>query len=531
VTLNRRQFLVAAAGTVGSLQGLTGMAAATRVRPRTAAVPRYTWRKGAMDGGGFCNAIATDPHRRGRVAAAGDVWGEFATDNFGDFWYPTMTGATSIGEIYGRAAAFSHRVPGLRYFGIGVLKNAGSHNGCLAVVAPGSLKLERRNTHVNFSTYMHHGAAGDMPRPVGNLIAVDHDPATGIEYLYALTRQGLMRSTDAGATFTPLGLPAVAPTFAWSALCLCPDGSLLAASYRTGDTHGSQVWRVRTPRHTATVTVETGAPAVVEDIATVDGRVFAACGTFGLRRVTSRGWIQVAPGVFNGCHLSSVAGGPGVLWVGNGLGTHDHRYIARSTNAGRTFTWMTMPANVRSTVWGTSRTWWLASAWPGLDKHGYSVSQLAVDPVDPRICYSAGRSGVWATRDGGATWRPAMHGLDGSEVQQVQVRSALGGAWAADTDWKAIETSNHWRTCARTDSRAPSPDGHRPSLVRSSRAFPGVHCSVSLSNPRRMMIGGVDVANDYFRSACINPCDLAVSRDGYLYVGLMGGGVLVGTPR
>jgi len=113
--------------------------------------PSYSWSKGAMDGGGYCNAMATDPLNPGCAAAAGDVWGEFATRTGGDLWYPTMTGATSVGAIYGRAVAYSRKTPGLRYFGIGVLKNA-SNQGYLGAVASGSLKLERRNTSVGFST-------------------------------------------------------------------------------------------------------------------------------------------------------------------------------------------------------------------------------------------------------------------------------------------------------------------------------------------------------------------------------------------
>ena len=49
-----------------------------------------------------------------------------------------------------------------------------------------------------------------------------------------------------------------------------------------------------------------------------------------------------------------------------------------------------------------------------------------------------------------------------------------------------------------------------------------------LSNPRQMLVNGIDVATDYFRSACITPTDLAVSSDRRIYVGLYGGGVLVG---
>jgi hypothetical protein len=504
----------------------------TSVRVLSAAVaaqaaPRYTWSKGAMDGGGYCNAIAADPLQTGRAAAAGDVWGEFATDAAGDYWYPTMTGAASIGDIYGRAVAFSRKVPGLRYYGIGVQKNAGSHDGYLGVVAPGSLRLERRNTRVNFSTYLPKGCAADVPRAVGNLIAVDHDATSGIEYLYALTRQGLMRSTDGGATFTPLGLAAVAPAFAWSALCLCPDGSLLAASYRTSPAGGSQVWRVTNPRGHVSIAADVTAPAVVEDVAAIDGRVYAACGGFGLFTVDpARGWTALAPTTFSGCHVSSVAGGHGVLWVGNGIGMDDHRYIARSRDGGCTFAWTTLPANIGSTVWGTTRTWWLAGSWPSMEKRSYSVSQLAVDAQNPLVCYSAGRGGVYATRDGGATWRPAMNGLDGSEVMQVQPGAVAGQAWAADTDWHGIQTTDHWRSCQKTSAPAP----HATTLARAGTAAPGLVCQVVLSNPRQMLVGGVDVADDYFRSACVTPTDLAVAADGYLYVGLCGGGILVGRP-
>src|SRR5947199_6019430 len=169
VRLNRRGLLVGAAGMVAQTNLLAGAVvhAATR--------PSYTWSKGAMDGGGYCNAMATDPLNPGCAAAAGDVWGEFATRTGGNLWYPTMTGATSIGAIYGRAVAYSRKAPGLRYFGIGVLKDRDPSQGYLGAVGPHSLTLERRNEHVGFSTYLPVGNAHDMPRAVGSLIAVDYD--------------------------------------------------------------------------------------------------------------------------------------------------------------------------------------------------------------------------------------------------------------------------------------------------------------------------------------------------------------------
>ena len=514
---SRRRFLVAAA--------VLGSAVASGCGGGSAQ-PRYRWRKGAMDGGGYCNAMATDPHGAGNAAAAGDIWGEYATANAGGLWYPTMTGATAVDEIYGRAVAYSERHPGLRYYAIGVLRDRDARgHGYLGAVAPGSLRLEPRNRRITFSSDLPVGSAHEVPRAVGRLIAVDHDRTRGVEYLYALSRQGLVRSTDGGASFAGLGLAATPPHAAWSALCICPDGSLLAASFRTSYRSGSQVWRIQNPRLGPAISLERAAPAVVEDIAVVDGVVYAACGPYGLYRVDGRAWTAVSPGTFGGCHLSSVAGHSGVLWVGNGIGMPDHRYIARSRDRGRTFAWTTHPAAVSDQVLGAGRRWWLASSWPGLGKDGYSVSQLAVDPANANACYSAGRAGIVATRDGGGTWQPAMNGLDGSLVTAVQAGPAPAEGWATDTDWTAIHTTDHWRTCTRVNARSRLPAMGPPALVRHRQGRP---YEVVLSNPRRMLVGGADVADDYFRSACITPTDLAVSSDGHIYIGLNGGGILVG---
>src|SRR2546430_2284695 len=124
-----------------------------------------------------------------------------------------MTDTTSINTIYKRTVTYSRKTPNLRYFKIDILKNASNQN-YLDAVAPSSLKLERRNTSVGFSTYLPQGTAGAVPRAVGNLIAVDYDAASGKEYVYMLTRQGLMRSQDNNATLQPLNLPTVAPQLA-----------------------------------------------------------------------------------------------------------------------------------------------------------------------------------------------------------------------------------------------------------------------------------------------------------------------------
>ena len=221
----------------------------------------YMWRKGGQGGGGYCNAFVAGA---GVAVACGDVWGFAATVNSGDEWYPTNLGQAPA-RPYGRCAAFSEKYPGRCYVGVGTLRyQNGQGGGYLGMISPASdtpYALTRVNTSVSFTSYLPDGGAGDLPRPVGRLIAVDYDAATDVEYLYFLTRQGLMRSVDGGATMTPLGLPAPAPLYAWSAICLLPSGQLLVSSFRTSDTSGSRLWKVSSPRSTPTIVEVTASAA------------------------------------------------------------------------------------------------------------------------------------------------------------------------------------------------------------------------------------------------------------------------------
>ena len=519
--MNRRGFLAAVgagAGTGAVLAGpfsLRALAGTTARVAGTAATP-YTWAK-VIDGGGFCNVVAADPANPGHAAAGGDVWGEHTTASYGNLWTPTMTGAGGIGDIYARSVAYSLANPGVAYFGIGTLKG-GAGKFC----AVSGLQLQVRSRTVGFGTRLASGAAGSVPRAVGSLIQVDLDLSAGTEYVYALTNRGLARSTDGGRSWAVLGLTSV-PAMAWAALCLAPDGSLYAASYRTSATGGSQVWQVTSPRTVAAITAVLGTPPVVEDMRTVNGRVLAACGASGLYAVTAGSWSPVASGFFAGCHLSSVDGLGNLVYVGSAtFPKKSQKCIAVSSDGGATFRWSTGAANVSQTVAGTSRTWWLSNG-PTMPGDHYSVSQLAVDRFNPAVCYSAGRAGVWATRNGGASWQPAMNGLGGSEVNGLRV-GTTGQVFAADTDWTGIATQDNWQNYARTLSPGAM-------AARSlSRTVGGNAYQLVTGVPRDLTLNGSSIADGYFRAACISPTDLQVSADGHVSVGLFGGGVLVGTP-
>ena len=484
----------------------------------------YMWRKGGQGGGGYCNALAAGA---GVAVACGDVWGFAATVNSGDEWYPTNLGQAPA-RPYGRCAAFSEKYPGRCYVGVGTLRyQNGTGGGYLGMISPASdtpYALTRVNTNVSFTSYLPDGGAGDLPRPVGRLIAVDYDSVAGVEYLYLLTRQGLMRSVDGGATMTPLGLPAPAPLFAWSAICLLPSGQLLVSSFRTSDTGGSRLWKVSSPRSTPTIVEVTGIrglPPVVEDISStvIAGRIvnLLACGPYGVRQY---GGQTILP-ADSALHLSSITqGGDGTLWVGNGVGAPDHRCIAKSTD-GVSWQWVTPASACSSVIAGTDRTWWLAGEWSTLAKgSGYSVSQLVVDPADPQTVYSAGRAGIWVTHDGGASWAPCCNGQDGSESNSFATNGT--DVWASDTDYKSSHTVDGWMSADQDDS---PPTFQQPAMTR--QTTDGHTVTVS---GVQVLVDGVDVADDFARSALVNPKDVLVDSVGRIMVACSGG-VLVGDPQ
>lgn len=217
------------------------------------------------------------------------------------------------------------------------------------------LNLVTRSRAVGFGSTLASGAAGAVPRPVGNLIQVDFDAIGGIEYFYALTNRGLARSVDGGQSWVVLGL-SKAPSMAWAALCLASDGSLYAASFRTSTTSGSQVWRITSPRGAALISAVRNAPAVVEDLRAVGGQVFAACGSHGLYSNTPATWSAIAPSTFAGCHLSSVDGLGTTVYVGAAtFPKNSQKCIAVSCDGGRSFRWATPASNVSQIVAGTGR--------------------------------------------------------------------------------------------------------------------------------------------------------------------------------
>jgi hypothetical protein len=119
-----------------------------------------------------------------------------------------------------------------------------------------------------------------------------------------------------------------------------------------------------------------------------------------------------------------------------------------------------------------------------------------------------------------------MRGLCGSEIHGV-LPGLNGEAWATDTDYTGIHTLDNWQTCTQdTAPKAPRP----PALSRVAQTVTYKLTPASWTAPADITAGGVSVADDLFRAACMAPHDVEVGKDGTIHVSLYGGGVLVGDP-
>lgn len=534
----RRRHLLASAASL--LLSLTFHSTKSRASTNT---PSYTWRMGGQSGGGFANAMAASSN--GLVAVAGDVWSFAASDNYGDNWYRTMKGVAPA-KPWGRCVAFSKKYPGRKYVGIGTLKFASNTGGgYLGVIDPASSRdtLQQLNMSVSFTSNLPTGGAGDLPRPTGRLIVVDWNPGSADEYIYMATRQGVFVSKDKGVTLHRIGnLTPPGTLAAWSCLTITPSGTLYLASFRTSETGGSRLWKISSPRKWANGSVGTiqeitplpGGIGVIEDMATVrvggTNILLIAAGRQGLIR--SNG-VKVMPGDSN-LSICSIDQGPdGTVWIGQGLGDSQLRYVAKSKDL-VTWNWVTQKATYTDNIAGTSRPWWLNTEWPGLNKKGYSISQVVVAPDNPSIVYAAGRSGIWVTKNAGATWSPCMNGYDGSESAGTNAEGisgqvcgpAPGEWWASDTDFHWSHTLDNW---VNADCKHVGPGQIPPALSLSRSDSQGNIYEVRLS-PLGFLVNGVDVADELFRASAVNPKDVCVDEVTQRVVVALNGGVLVGDP-
>ena len=69
---------------------------------------------------------------------------------------------------------------------------------------------------------------------------------------------------------------------------------------------------------------------------------------------------------------------------------------------------------------GVGTAWAGTNVWTGLGPEGGAIQALAIDPQNPKTIYAAS-SGVFKSKDGGASWKPANSGLPTNGIAALAI--------------------------------------------------------------------------------------------------------------
>lgn len=229
---------------------------------------------------------------------------------------------------------------------------------------------------------------------------------------------------------------------------------LYAATYEGG------VFRTTTAAVDGSFEPVAGSPGSVEELALVDGTLYAAAGALGLFSYSplTGGWQRLDSALVSPAKpvWTSIAGyaacGSTVIYAGSDA--PGSNVVVRSEDAGQTWSGLGAGA-VHVEVGGPGgHRWWLASR-PSFLLTGkfYLSSQLAVGPATPADpCRRAnvittGRSGLWGSADAGGTWYPYVGRLGTTVTTAVAADPANPGrVLAATLDWSALGSTHGLET-------------------------------------------------------------------------------------
>lgn len=431
----RRHPVLAALAAVAVILGTVGITAGPA--PAVTADSLATAVPNGFSGGGFVNVVAVNPLDSGVLLAGGDVSGLFRSVDGGTSWAPANTGLWNLNQFHVAEVEFSRQVPGRAYAAVGY---RGLPGGGLIASDDAGVTWYLVSDAVQFSG-ANNGAGTPLPsthpRSTGDLIVVDEAART---ITAATFDQGVMRSTDAGATWRSIGLGGSYLRAAVADPVHTSD--VLVAAYGTG------VFRVDV---SGGVSAIAGSPSGTEELAVVGTEVFAAAGTDGVFRSGDGGntWRHVLEGSSSGPEWISISGGVDVngrevVYAGctTPAQTGDGMFasVVGSTDAGESWTSLTSDSAVTD-----AGDWWLAETqpWMMLGRGAYVAAQIVTVQGDPSRVYVAGRSGVWRSRDGGAHWKAAVDGLGVTINRDVVVDPTTPGrVYVANTDWVLLGSSD-----------------------------------------------------------------------------------------
>ena len=435
---SRRTVLAGASGAAAAvaLTGPSALAAprsshAPRATGRAAAAQAYTWRTAAIGGTGFITGVLFHPKVKGLAYARTDIGGAYRWDDTAQRWTALTDhlGWDDYNLLGVEAIAVDPANTSRLYLALGAYAQSWAGNGAVLRSADRGATWSRTDLSVKLG-------GNEDGRGTGERLLVDpRDSAV----LYLGTRHdGLLKSTDQGATWATAPFPAAANASGQGITFLVAAERVVYAGWGDG---GSALYRTRDGVTWEPVPGQPSAAATRVPVrAAFDANTRSLYVTYANtpgpnnqtdgavhRLDTATGvWTDVTPVKpsggdafgYGGVAVDALVAGTVVVTTNNRWGPVDTLY--RSTDGGRSWTSLkdTAVLDVRETPylnWGGSAP-----------KFGWWIQAVGIDPYDSRhLVYGTGAT-LFGTRDL-VHWAPQIRGLEESAVRQL-IAPPAGGA-------------------------------------------------------------------------------------------------------
>jgi hypothetical protein len=398
----------------------------------TAAAPAYRWRTAVIGGTGFVTGVLFHPSVRGLAYARTDIGGAYRWDDRAARWTPLTDhlGWDDWNLLGVEAMAVDPAHPDRVYLALGTYSQPWAGNGAV-------LRSEDRGATWTRTDLAVKLGANEDGRGTGERLLVD--PRDSDTLWLGTRHDGLLKSTDRGATWNAVSFPAAPVDTGQGVTLLVAAGRALYAGW--GDSDGTAANLYRTTDGTAWEAVPgqpSGTAAKVPiragydrhtrelyvSYANAPGPSGQSDGSVHKLRVTDGKWTEVTPAKpggttsdgsadtfgYGGVAVDARRPGTVVVSTNNRWAAVDTLY--RTTDGGRTWTSLKDTA-----VFDVSETPFLK--WGGdQPKFGWWIQAVGVDPFDSKhVVYGTGAT-LYGTRDL-KKWAPQIRGLEETAVRQL----------------------------------------------------------------------------------------------------------------
>ncbi|MFE5656044.1 1,4-beta-glucanase [Streptomyces sp. NPDC056517] len=437
--LSRRSVLAGSAVVAAvSLPAVSGQARAAvpaaPAAPAAAAKSGYRWRNAVMGGTGFITGVLFHPSVRGLAYARTDIGGAYRWEDRTDRWIPLTDhlGWDDSNLLGVEAMALDPAHPDRVWLALGTYTQSWAGNGAVLRSEDRGATWKRTDLTVKLG-------ANEDGRGCGERLLVD--PRNSDTLWLGTRHDGLLRSTDRGATWTAVSFPATPSATGQGITLLVAAGRGVYAGWGDSDgTAGSpNLYRTSDGKTWEPVPGQpTGGAAKVPIRAAYDHRArelyltYANApgpngqsdGSVHKLRTTDGKWTEVTPvkpggttseggtDAFGYGGVAVDAGRAGTLVVSTNNRWAETDTVFRSTDGGHT--WKSLKDEAVLDVSETPYLTW------GKDKpkFGWWIQAVGLDPYDSQHVVHGTGATLYSTRDL-KHWAPQIRGLEEASVVQL----------------------------------------------------------------------------------------------------------------